>query len=457
MMMQSVPTQALSIINRATGSANSTKRSRESDFEMFLGNSIKRETINENNARTSSKDKEKIISTVEDNNTKKSDASDVNTQKVEKLSDDSNKPLDQIDPELAGQILAMLGQIRNAIMKELELTPKELDQMMEDLDLDLTDFADSQAIMQLVLADSGVTDPLAMLLDEQLGDTFQSLLATVNDIKFETFPRLSEDEINQMLEQSIDSDNSEALIDFDETELLNSLANSRDAENESGEIKNNKIKFQVVTDDSDFNDRSPGITTKDDSDLSGTKDHKEGFDKTDETMAFLDKLGANYEKPLVEFTSGNVRLYDIREIAQQIIEQIRVVINPEQTTMELQLNPEHLGKVNLTISSKDGMMTAHFVVQNELAKEAVEGQMITLKETLDQQGIKVESIDVTVASYTFDQKGQSDEANQMMQKKQNTGHKITFEEAVVMSEEPLNEDDTMNYTGITGYTIDYTA
>jgi flagellar hook-length control protein FliK len=125
--------------------------------------------------------------------------------------------------------------------------------------------------------------------------------------------------------------------------------------------------------------------------------------------------------------------------------------------MELQLNPEHLGKVNLTLSSKEGLMSAHFVVENDLAKEAVESQMFILKETLDQQGIKVETIEVTVASYTFDQNNQSDEANQMLHKKQRIGKKITFEEAIAMNEQSPDLDDTIDHSGIHGYTVNYTA
>jgi flagellar hook-length control protein FliK len=125
--------------------------------------------------------------------------------------------------------------------------------------------------------------------------------------------------------------------------------------------------------------------------------------------------------------------------------------------MELQLNPEHLGRVNLTINSREGVMTAHFAVENDLAKEAIEGQLITLKDTLAQQGIRVETIEVTVASYKFDQKSPSDDTEQKMNKKQRSGNKITFEEAVAMSEESIEEADTINLPGTMGYNIDYTA
>lgn len=465
MMMQSVPKHAFAIVNGAMGSVDYAKKTGEGGFDKFLDNNIKRDTkipvraktINENNDRTSSEGKDKIMGSAHDNKAIKSDNSENNTRKEDELSNNGNNSLEKVSSDLVRQVLAMLSQIRDTIMEELELTPEEMDSMMDSLGLSLTDLADPQAIQQLVLLDSGVTDPMAMLLDEQLGDAFQGLLAEVEDIRYEAFPKLTDDEIKQLLEQFTGSDNNDDLAETIEDEHLQALFNNKKSENESEVGKDRNIKFDANSEDNGINDNRPIVAAKDNSGLSDSKGNKEGFDKTEGFEAFLDNLSANYDKSVAEFNNDSVRLYDIREIAQQIIDQIRVTINPEQTTMELQLNPEHLGKVNLTISSKEGAVTAHFVVQNELAKEAVEGQMITLKETLDQQGIKVENIEVTVASYTFDQNNPSDEANQMKQKKQSNGHKITFEEAEAMSEEPINEEDTMNHTGITNYTVNYTA
>ena len=94
---------------------------------------------------------------------------------------------------------------------------------------------------------------------------------------------------------------------------------------------------------------------------------------------------------------------EIREIANQVMEQIKLVIRPEQTNLELQLNPEHLGRVHLTITEKEGMMTAQFTTQTEVAKEAIESQMSMLRESLQNQGIKVEAMEVTVSNFSFDQ------------------------------------------------------
>ena len=72
------------------------------------------------------------------------------------------------------------------------------------------------------------------------------------------------------------------------------------------------------------------------------------------------------------------------------------------TSMELQLHPASLGTVNLNIVSQNGVVTAQLLVQTESVKEALKAQMIQLQETFDEQGTKVEAVEVAVASYDLD-------------------------------------------------------
>jgi flagellar hook-length control protein FliK len=90
-------------------------------------------------------------------------------------------------------------------------------------------------------------------------------------------------------------------------------------------------------------------------------------------------------------------------IMSQITENIRTQATPEMKSLELQLEPEHLGKVTISIMSKAGHITAEIAAQTQVAKEAIEGQLAILKDNLQQQGVKVESIEVTIASHSFEE------------------------------------------------------
>lgn len=93
---------------------------------------------------------------------------------------------------------------------------------------------------------------------------------------------------------------------------------------------------------------------------------------------------------------------DTVQIMEQIVQQMRVTISNEITTMEMQMNPENLGKVYVNISSEEGVVNAQFHATNEVVKEALEAQVATLRESLNQAGVKVDAIEVTIASHEFE-------------------------------------------------------
>ena len=70
--------------------------------------------------------------------------------------------------------------------------------------------------------------------------------------------------------------------------------------------------------------------------------------------------------------------------------------------MEMQLNPENLGKLYLQLSAKDGIVSAHITAQNEVVKEALESQIVQFKENMNDAGIKVDAVEVTVGSHEFE-------------------------------------------------------
>ncbi len=94
---------------------------------------------------------------------------------------------------------------------------------------------------------------------------------------------------------------------------------------------------------------------------------------------------------------------DTIDIIRQIVEQVKVNISGETTTMEMQLNPENLGKVYVQVSAREGSVNAQITAANEAVRNALETQIADLKQNLNQAGVKVDAIEVTVASHEFEQ------------------------------------------------------
>ena len=115
------------------------------------------------------------------------------------------------------------------------------------------------------------------------------------------------------------------------------------------------------------------------------------------------------------------RMQQMVDIVNQITSQIRDVVSETTTRLEMQLHPESLGKVLLTVSSKNGVMTANFQVQSEEARRALESQMYQLRETLEEKNLKVESVDVQISDFSFDGSNQAE--SQMQEETGKKGRK----------------------------------
>ncbi|MBQ6258407.1 MAG: flagellar hook-length control protein FliK, partial [Lachnospiraceae bacterium] len=90
------------------------------------------------------------------------------------------------------------------------------------------------------------------------------------------------------------------------------------------------------------------------------------------------------------------------EIARQMISGVRTVVTESLRTMELQLNPENLGKMIIHVSEQDGQLTARINIQNENVRTAMEEQMAIVKNNLEAQGLKIESVTVTADAHEFE-------------------------------------------------------
>ena len=109
------------------------------------------------------------------------------------------------------------------------------------------------------------------------------------------------------------------------------------------------------------------------------------------------------------------------DIVRQVVDEIRVNLSKDVTSMTLQLNPEQLGKVQIHVSTKNGVMQAQIIAETEAAKAAVESGLAVLKEAFENQDLKVDAIEVMVGTPDYFMEESGAEA-QMEQKEQKSGN-----------------------------------
>lgn len=148
------------------------------------------------------------------------------------------------------------------------------------------------------------------------------------------------------------------------------------------------------------------------------------------------------------------------DIMDQIVERMRVDQTEGLTKLQMQLRPEHLGRVTIEITSRNGEMTAQITTQNEQVRAAVEAQLTQLKENLSDQGLKVESVEVMVETHSFEQsfEGQEHPGQESgAGTKKNRTHRIRLDEIDLEGDDTLTDEERIvaELMADRGGTVDY--
>ena len=209
-----------------------------------------------------------------------------------------------------------------------------------------------------------------------------------------------------------------------------------------------------------FDDSSEQVETKD-----LPKTHKENTEHA--FTSHLERVTGEHLKvePIATNKSGDAYIsVDTVKVIEQLAERVRVHNFLEGSSIEMQLNPENLGKMYVNISAKQGMIHAQIAATNETVKEALESQVHELRETLQQSGVKVDAIEVTIASHEFErslEQGQSREEQEsqrqeeMKEKNRRDLNRTSFDEWT----EELSEEEALiaRIMKENGNTFDYTV
>lgn len=150
------------------------------------------------------------------------------------------------------------------------------------------------------------------------------------------------------------------------------------------------------------------------------------FDKEPQNHAQVGGAQANTVSAQAPITETEVPIpqvaytyEDIQNLMEQVNSAARMIATNDSHTIQMQLNPENLGRLFMSVSEKQGAVTAQIQVTNEETKAALQAQMVELKANLQAQGVKVEAVEVTVASHEFEQNLESqDTSNREMMERQ---------------------------------------
>ncbi len=381
------------------------------------------------------------------------------------------------EPELIEKVATLLNGLMNVISRILGIEPEDATEFMEENNILPTELTDPDVLRQMTLFFNNEASPLELITNEELEGIFKQVTDMVNSLveefnteleaegTFETGETIDAQTLLErpdVKEQMVikHEDGSKTIVikvrgEADEAEdekaakpvskdLVKNFKVEED-EKEAPKAKADEVRVEKATESpGEESTGSRGEGSK--ADDQGKKDYNLFTQFTDKMVNVVAENEMVAENPLV---------YRTTEIISQLAEQIKINITPDHTSLEMMLNPESLGKISLGITSKNGVMTAELKVENQIAKEAIESQLITLKETIENQGIRVEAIEVTVSSFDFGQSKDGKPAqNEKQEEKKN---RKTDSAAVADTEQAPTEVSHLRYAPDGNSTVNYVA
>ena len=280
-------------------------------------------------------------------------------------------------------------QVKEKIADTLGITTDELDAALDKLNLTVWDLTDLQNAKQLAMVYENVEDVSELLVDNDLSEK-------INDLS---------EKLSQLVSDSMETAKIETVpVDIQSTakDMENPNENVDDTARQEAptEAADTSIKIKGMDIEKNLENMQKDLSSE--NEQTGLEDKKSSEHlptKFSSENVNVDGILRDLTDALVEKTDG----VEEARIVSQIIDQINVNAKPGVTSLEVQLYPEHLGKVIVEVSSKDGILNAKIAAETENAKNAIEGQLTLLKDSLNNQGIKVESVEVTIAGHGFEE------------------------------------------------------
>lgn len=366
-----------------------------------------------------------------------------------------------IPEEKLEEAMEVLGTAANQLIQQLsELlgkNPEEIQGIMDDLGMKLTDILDAGNFTQLFLATAGVEEPTALVTDEGLYETYQDLMGQLDAAVQESAKtlELEPEQINMILNQQAPE---EAAPQMPVEKPLDEYGQPQETETDSTVIPEQPIQRA---------DESTAAETETKDDFGEkreqTKERSVNSGREQENGLFSQEMKnvAQPETPVqTVYSTGSAWDVDTQNIMRQIMDYMKVNLGADLSSVEMQLHPANLGTLQIQVVAKGGVMTANFITENEAVKAVLESQMIQLQQQFDEQGVRVDAIEVTVQTHQFEQnleqgrgsnRGDQEPAKKQRVRRINLGGEFLTEE--------LEEEDalTADLMKANGNTVDYTA
>ena len=375
----------------------------------------------------------------------------------------NQKSIDKVNEKIADEVKDVLG-----------IDDDTFANAMTALGLSPIDLLESNNLAKLVLFVNGSNDFTDLLTDENMLNQLNELSDILGNLNWEDLTGMSKSDFLEGVEDfnaktqtesdvftedapdlaqdtavdAADSGNTSENVSAEEESAANTNNVSTEKKSAQGETTVNTsdnssdTKVEVsVTKSEESSSQQSSYSSQSEDDMSEVT-HDQTISEDDVTTDnqhtvrndFIQNLNQAVNDTVQVAKPESVRMQQMVDIVNQVVERIKVSIGTESTSMEMQLNPEHLGKLLLNVSSKNGVMTAVFSVQSEEA-------MYTLRENLELRELKVDAVEVNVSDFDFSHSDQQTMNGDQSKADNGNGRQMKFEFDDESSEEAVSNEE----------------
>lgn len=355
-----------------------------------------------------------------------------NTKEISIKTASKNSPTESEVKKITDDISS---QIVEKVTDDLDISEDELNNAMQLLGLTAMDLLNPANLSALYCEVTGnASDPQALVLNADFTALFNdvSQVASENDAQLNLLSQLTASDDGEILDADIVSsaDTTEKTVDSSYDDTAASGQNINDTADEAVKVYDGGTQdssYQNPDEGTSSGETGNGITSDEKTQSKSLADSS--FDDSGERVLHHDDgthsdnsmLHASVSEQLntdtsFEMSQSQSRLrVDTTDIIRQIVDSMSISNTTEESAINLQLTPESLGRMYINVSQKNSEISARIAVSNEAVKEALQTQMVNLKEALNNSGIRVNEVEITVASHEFERNLEQGAANDSRQ------------------------------------------
>lgn len=386
--------------NKVSGTAQTKASAKKSgDFKSVMADSLANGATNGNIGKTNIKDNlinvqntntNKIYAknnTSEDKSSVTGSAKNADTSSIS----DVNSKADNKD--VTDTVKEVCEDIKDAIKEEFDVSDEDIKVAMELLGLTALDLLSTAKVAELIEQLTG-TDALTLITNEDMMQSFNNIINVVDEANADIAGMLGvkTEEVGIVLGQN----DIAPVVNSEDTAKQDNVKES-DAKNADDNIN------QTVDNQESLSEvLAKKITTESDGKAKNNMSESNEANNKVTYADVADNMISNITDTFADIITEDISTVKEADIVNQVIDSVKLMASRELTSMEVMLNPEHLGSVHITVTARNGIVSAQIAAQNEQVKTALENQMVTLREQFESQGLKVDAVEITVMAHSFE-------------------------------------------------------